>query len=79
MKRNFVKIAFVVAIAMIAGVNVFNAHKQIELSDIAMANVEALADVECEYILSGPMAYNITYLWFCSWRCTPGGLWQCPM
>ena len=41
MKRNFVKIAFVVAIAMIAGDNVYNAQKQIELSDIAMDNVEA--------------------------------------
>lgn len=46
MKRKFVKISFVVAIAMIAGVNVFNAHKPIELSDIAMANVEALAQNE---------------------------------
>ncbi|MBR5205422.1 MAG: NVEALA domain-containing protein [Paludibacteraceae bacterium] len=46
MKSKFLKIVFVVAVAMIAGVNVFNAHKPIELSDIAMANVEALAQAE---------------------------------
>ena len=46
MKSKFVKIVFVVAIAIVAGVNVFNAHKPIELSDIAMANVEALAEWE---------------------------------
>lgn len=46
MKSNLFKIAFVAAIAMIGGVNVFNAQKPIVLSDIAMANVEALAQSE---------------------------------
>ncbi len=46
MKRKFVKISFVVAIAMIGGINVFNAQKSEALSDIALANVEALADTE---------------------------------
>lgn len=46
MKRKFVKISFVVAMAMIGGINLFNAQKSIELSDIAMANVEALAQNE---------------------------------
>ena len=46
MEVKLVKIAFVVVIAMIGGINVFNAHKPIELSDIAMANVEALAQYE---------------------------------
>lgn len=46
MKRKFVKISFVVAIAMIGGINVFNSQKSIELSDIALANVEALAQTE---------------------------------
>lgn len=35
-----------IAIAMIGGINVFNAQKSIDLSDIAMANVEALAQNE---------------------------------
>ena len=46
MKRKFVKISFVVAIAMIGGINVFNAQKSEALSDIALANVEALAEGE---------------------------------
>jgi hypothetical protein len=46
MKRKFVKISFIVAMAMIGGINLFNAQKSIELSDIAMANVEALAQYE---------------------------------
>ncbi|MBQ3608656.1 MAG: NVEALA domain-containing protein [Bacteroidaceae bacterium] len=46
MRRNILKIAFVVAIAMVAGINVFNAQKPNVLSDVAMANVEALANDE---------------------------------
>lgn len=38
--------AFVAAIAMISGVNVFNAQKVNALSEIALANVEALAQGE---------------------------------
>ena len=46
MKKNIMKVAFVVAIAMVSGINVFNAQKSEGLSDIALANVEALADDE---------------------------------
>ena len=46
MKRKFVKVVFVAAIAMVSGINVFNAQKVIDLSDIALINVEALADDE---------------------------------
>ena len=46
MKKNILKIAFVVAIAIVSGINVFNAQKSNVLSDIALANVEALADYE---------------------------------
>ena len=44
MKRKFVKISFVVAMAMIGGINVFNAQKPIELSDIAMAIAEKVVE-----------------------------------
>ena len=37
------KVAFVAAIVMVSGINVFNAQKTEIMSDIAMANVEALA------------------------------------
>lgn len=46
MKKNMIKAAFVAAIAMVSGFNVFNALKSETLSDIALANVEALAGEE---------------------------------
>ena len=46
MYKNVMKVTVVAAIAMVAGINVFNAQKPEVLSDIAMANVEALADYE---------------------------------
>ena len=46
MKRNIMTVAFVAAIALIAGINVYHAQKPVTLSDIAMENVEALANGE---------------------------------
>ena len=46
MKTRFIKVTFVAAITMIGAVNVFNANKTETLSDIALANVEALAEDE---------------------------------
>lgn len=46
MNKKFIKVAFVAAIAMISGVNVFNAQKVNTLSDVVLANVEALANGE---------------------------------
>lgn len=43
MKKNLFKIAFVVAIAVVSGINVYNAQKAETLSDIGLENVEALA------------------------------------
>lgn len=40
------KATFIAAIAMVTGVNVFNAQKSEPLSDIVLANVEALAELE---------------------------------
>ena len=65
MNKKFIKTAFAVAIAMIAGVNVFNAQKTVVLSDVAMANVEALANDEsgrctesnCKRVESGTCYY----------------------
>ena len=41
-------VAFTVAIAMVCGINVFNAQKSESLSEIVLANVEALAVGEGE-------------------------------
>lgn len=46
MKSKFVKVAFIAAIAMVSGINVFNAQKSETLSETALANVEALASNE---------------------------------
>ena len=61
------KVAFVAAIALVCGINVFNAQKVVDLSDIALINIEALADNEYsqsiweryEYTLdNGTTAFN---------------------
>jgi len=46
MRKKMIKAAFVAAIAMVSGVNVFNAQKFEMLSDVGLANVEALASME---------------------------------
>ena len=38
MKKNIIKATFVAAIAMVSGINVFNAQNLDDLSDIALAN-----------------------------------------
>ena len=43
-----IKVAFVAAIAVVCGVNVFNAQKSEVLSEVALANVEALAEGESD-------------------------------
>ena len=67
MNKKVLKAAFVAAIAMVSGINVFNAQKVVDLSDIALINIEALADNEYsqsiweryEYTLdNGTTAFN---------------------
>ena len=53
MNKKVLKAAFVAAIAMVSGKNVFNALKSELLSDVALANVEALANGEQETICEG--------------------------
>ena len=50
MKREFLKITFVVAIAMISGNNVLNVQKTEALFDSVLSNVEALAVSEEEHL-----------------------------
>lgn len=44
MKSKFVKVAFIAVIVMMGAINVFNAQKLEVISDITLANVEALAN-----------------------------------
>ena len=46
MNKKHIKVTLVAVVALISGINVFNAQKSESLSDIALANVEALADEE---------------------------------
>lgn len=46
MKKNFIKAAFVAAFASIAGYGVYTSQQKVEMSDLVMANVEALAQSE---------------------------------
>ena len=46
MKNRMMKYVLVIAITMMAGINVFNAQKTDGLSDVALLNVEPLAQYE---------------------------------
>lgn len=43
MKKNILKVAFIIAFAMITGYGVHTSQTQADLSDLALDNVEALA------------------------------------
>ena len=74
MKTNFMKVAFVAAIAFVSSITVFNSLKpEIELSDIALANVEALADGEsfvddgtCYNTISAAAGSKVRYCGTCT-------------
>ena len=44
MKKNILKVTVVAAFALVAGFNVYNSQKSDVMSELALANVEALAD-----------------------------------
>ena len=46
MKKNILKATLVAAFGLIAGVNVYNSQKSDVMSELALANVEALASEE---------------------------------
>ena len=75
MIKRVLKVAFVVAIAMVAGINVYNSQKTEVLSDVAMANVEALASGEgqpgsvCYAGYSSCLFWNCIHLFICEIGC----------
>ena len=58
MKGKSLKVTIVAAFALIAGFNVYNVQKSDVMSDLALANVEALAGGEGS---GGGCHYRITY------------------
>ena len=63
MNKKVLKVAFFAAIALVSGINVFNAQKSDVLSDVALANVEALAQSESD----GICRLNIDYTAICNY------------
>ena len=49
MKKNILKATLVAAFGLIAGFNVYNSQKSDVMSDLALANVEALATGEDDW------------------------------
>ena len=54
MKKKLFSVLAVVAIVTVAGYNVYNAKSEVKLSDLALANVEALANGESSTGNTGP-------------------------
>lgn len=64
MKKNIIRTAFVAAFALIAGYNVYTSQQGNSISELALANVEALADNE-ENPLCPNGCYNNGYGCYC--------------
>ena len=62
MKKNILKATLVVAFALIAGMNVYNAQQSDVMSDLALANVEALAS-DCETYCTSDSRYDCIISW----------------
>ena len=65
MNKKHIKVTLVAVVALISGINVFNAQKSESLSGMALENVEALAqgEVDIPYICVGsdPFCYDTYY------------------
>ncbi len=59
MKKNFKTVFILAVLAVLGGVNVYNSQSETDMSDIALANVEALADDD-EYFESKWNIYHYT-------------------
>lgn len=46
MKKNIIRTAFVAAFALMAGYSVYTSQQETELSELALANIEAIAKGE---------------------------------
>lgn len=71
MNKKVLKVAFVAAIALVSGINVFNAQKSEMPSNLALANVEALANCETVNHDTGKQKYNALNGCHCLSCCEP--------
>lgn len=63
MKKNILKATLVVAFALIAGMNVYNAQQSDIMSDLVLANVEALARNEISNCDNGCWEWKWVFVW----------------
>lgn len=63
MKKNILKVALVAAFALFAGYSVYTSQKSVDLSALALDNVEALA--------SNEWGDNNCHMNNATWLCTP--------
>ena len=49
MKKNIRAVIMFAAVALIGEINIYNTQKTVDMSDVALANVEALAQGEAEF------------------------------
>ena len=73
MKKLIKKAAFVAAFALATGYGVYSSQEEVELSELALANVEALADEEI-----GNGSWVVTVYSPSHWDCNPNGGASCP-
>ena len=73
MKSRFLKIVLAAALTVVSGVTAYQAQDKEVMSDLALANVEALANEEI-----GNGRWVVTVYSPTSWRCDPNGGASCP-
>lgn len=74
--KKFIAAAAFAAVALFSGINAYNNSNEVKLSDLALANVEALAGCEIDGLLDGN--YVVSFISECHWTCTSGGSSKCP-
>ena len=62
MKKNILKLTFIAAVAVVAGYTAYNSQKEVALSDLALANVEALAQMLKRWRIMKQLVLIITVL-----------------
>ena len=88
MKKNLIKMMLATVVAVASGVNIYNSQKESGMSDVVLANIEALASAEVvlenrtpsdtytSLELLGGGCIRVTYERLCAYGgslpCTPG-------
>ena len=76
MKKKKMIGLLIVAVAILTGWHYSQSH-EVQLSELALENVEALASCEVEGWMTG--YYHVTLFGDCMWTCRKGGQNKCPI